>query len=150
MISVLLIGTATFLLDQITKILIQKYFLLGESIPVIEGIFHITITYNKGAAFGLFKNQTLALIIISIAALVLFPFPYRTSGKNNKMVGVSLGLIAGGACGNLIDRLRFGYVFDFLDFRIWPVFNVADTAITIGAVMLAICLIKKAVRVPDS
>lgn len=143
MISVLLIGTATFLFDQITKILIQKYFLFGESIPVIEGIFHITVTHNKGAAFGFFKNQTLALIIISVAALALFPFIYRISGKNNKMVGVCLGLIAGGACGNLMDRLRFGYVFDFLDFRIWPVFNVADAAITIGAVMLAICLIKR-------
>lgn len=143
MISVLLIGTATFLFDQITKILIQKYFLFGESVPVIKGIFHITIIHNKGAAFGLFKNQTLALIVISIAALVLFPFLYKISGKSNKMVGVSLGFIAGGACGNLLDRLRFGYVFDFLDFRIWPVFNVADAAITIGALMLAICLIKR-------
>jgi signal peptidase II len=143
MITLFFTAAALFLIDQISKFLIQKFISLEQSIPIIQGIFHITIVHNKGAAFGLFKEQTIALIIISIAAVVLFPLFYKSSVKHSRLAAISLGMIAGGACGNLVDRLRFGYVVDFLDFRVWPVFNIADAAITIGAVMLAICLIKR-------
>lgn len=142
----LLTVASVLIFDQLSKFLIEKYFILGQSTPVLKDIFHITIVHNRGAAFGIFKNQTPVLIIISIAALILFAFFYgrsKKSGKRYRILEMSLGLIAGGSCGNLIDRIRFGYVFDFLDFRIWPVFNIADAAISTGAVILAIYLIRK-------
>ncbi len=142
----LLTVASVLIFDQFSKFLIEKYFILGQSAPVLKDIFHITIVHNRGAAFGIFKNQTPVLIIISIAVLILFAFFYsrsKKSGKRYRILEMSLGLIAGGSCGNLIDRIRWGYVFDFLDFRIWPVFNIADAAISTGAVILAIYLIRK-------
>ena len=105
--------------------------------PLIKGVFHLTLIHNRGAAFGILKNQTPFFIFVSILAVILIYSALRNN-KNKKYSfhNVSLVLILAGALGNLIDRLRFGYVIDFLDLRIWPVFNVADSAITIGAILL--------------
>lgn len=130
------------LVDQLSKWLACQNLWLGESFPVISGAFHITLIYNTGAAFGLFLNQTIFFVVISIIA-VLFIISFLVSAQLSKgrkstpfLTRFCLALILGGAIGNLIDRLRFGYVVDFLDFRIWPVFNLADSAITLGAIFL--------------
>jgi signal peptidase II len=122
-------------LDRITKFLVTKNLLLNKPFPVIKGIFNLTLICNRGAAFGILKNQIFLLIFTSVFAIILIYFNLRGE-KLKKPYIVSLSLILAGAIGNLIDRLFFGYVIDFLDFRIWPVFNLADSSITIGAILL--------------
>lgn len=129
------------LLDRISKLFFISLFSVGESIPVIRNIFHFTLVHNTGIAFGLFKDQGVIFIIISIVAILLFGwflYSQREEKDFSRLSVFAFSLIIGGAFGNLIDRLQFGYVIDFLDFRIWPVFNIADSAITIGAVILII------------
>lgn len=123
-------------LDQLTKFLATKNLILNQSIPIIKGVFHISLIHNRGAAFGILKNQTPLFVVTSIFAIILIYRSLKTDTKH-KLYSVSLGLILAGAIGNLIDRLFCGYVIDFLDFLIWPVFNVADSAITVGAILLA-------------
>ncbi len=123
--------------DQLTKLLATQNLLLNQSVPLIKGIFHLTLIRNRGAAFGILKNQTPLFISVSILAVILIYFALRNNKhKKYSFYNISLAFILAGALGNLIDRLRLGYVIDFLDFRVWPVFNVADSAITIGAILL--------------
>jgi len=112
----------------------------GGSIPLIKGVFHLTLLRNKGMAFGLFPEQANILLILSFFAVpalltLLIVFSRRIK---TRLVKFGLALILGGTIGNLIDRLRYGEITDFLDFRIWPVFNLADTAITVGAILLVL------------
>lgn len=123
-------------LDQLTKFLVTKNLLLNQSVPIIKGVFHITLIHNRGAAFGILKNQILLFVFTSIFAIILIYFNLKNN-RYKKSYSIFLSLILAGALGNLIDRLFFGFVIDFLDFRIWPVFNIADSAITIGAILLA-------------
>ena len=138
-----LILVLILVLDQATKYLASINLLEGETIPVINGIFHITLVHNRGAAFGLFQAYSGVFVVLSIivASLILY-LNYRWVNKG-ALVTCVLALIVGGAIGNLIDRLRLGYVVDFLDFRVWPVFNIADSAISIGTIILIIYIIKK-------
>ena len=126
--------------DRFSKIYFSHLLSLNESWPILRGVFHMTLVHNTGIAFGLFKNQGIVFIIIPIIAVVLLIFNiyyYRNHQEDlSRMYIVAFSLILGGAIGNLIDRIYFGYVIDFLDFRIWPVFNLADSAITIGAVII--------------
>ncbi len=142
---VLFLSFFVVILDQATKYLAQIFLSSGGSIPIVSGIFHLTLVRNTGAAFGLLKGGALLFIAISIicvAAIVLLLKSNILFSKifgldpQDKLVRFSLGLILGGALGNLIDRLRFSAVIDFLDFRIWPVFNFADSAITIGGLLI--------------
>lgn len=110
----------------------------GQSIPVITNIFHITYIKNTGAAFGILGNYTFLLIIASIVILVLFFLFVKTYSFDNLWFKAASAFIIGGAAGNLIDRVRLGFVIDFLDFRIWPVFNIADMAIVTGGIILII------------
>ncbi len=137
----LLVAVSVLILDQLTKLFILKGLSLGTSIPVLKDIFHITLVYNKGAAFGLFKGQNTFFILLGIVAL-LFIFYYLPRLKGRKVAAFACALLLGGISGNLIDRLRFGSVVDFFDFRIWPVFNVADSAITIGAILIIAQLVR--------
>lgn len=127
--------------DRVTKIFFSKVLGLGESLPLVRGVFHMTLVHNTGIAFGLFKNQGVVFIIIPIIAVVLLVYNiyyYRQSGETlSRIYIIAFSLILGGAIGNLIDRILYGYVIDFIDFRVWPVFNIADSAITIGAVVIA-------------
>ena len=125
-----------FALDQATKILIRHSLYLGESIPS-EAIFRITNTYNTGSAFGLFRDQTIPLIIASFIGITILILLYKHSDKPNRTLRISLGLQLGGAAGNLIDRITMGYVTDFIALGFWPVFNVADSCIVIGLIILA-------------
>jgi len=131
-------------LDQLTKILATNNLLLNQSLPVIKNIFHLSLIHNRGAAFGILKNQIPLFIFTSFSAIILIIFNLKDERyRKLNIYSLSLGLILSGALGNFIDRLFFGYVIDFLDFRIWPVFNVADSAITIGAILLGYSILFK-------
>lgn len=128
--------------DQATKLLITSNLIPGQSIPV--GLVAITYVRNSGAAFGVLANQNMLIIfavLVGVAAIILY---YAYPPFQSSWTRVSLGLLLGGAIGNLIDRLRFGFVVDFIDLRVWPVFNVADSAITTGICVLAYYLLFKA------
>jgi len=116
---------------------------LAESIPVIKSIFHITYVENTGIAFGLFPQGHFLFIIISLIIILVIVFFERKTVLKSPAERFCLGLILGGALGNLIDRLRFGFVIDFLDFRIWPVFNLADSGVCIGGILMVFFLLKK-------
>jgi signal peptidase II len=139
--SLMTVSTVVFL-DRISKTFFSDLLSLGESIPVIRNVLHMTLVYNTGIAFGLFKNQGVVFIVVPIVAIVLLIYNiyyYKNNDeKLSRLYIIAFSLILGGAFGNLIDRILYGYVIDFIDLRIWPVFNVADSAITIGAVIIAI------------
>ena len=138
--AVLWTATLVVLLDQISKLIAVKSLSEGP-VEIIKGIFYLTLTYNTGAAFGIFKDQTILFIIISSIAVIGI-LVYIYFDKSTVYIGkLGFSFILGGAFGNLIDRLRFGYVIDFFDFKVWPVFNIADSAITIGAALLMISLL---------
>jgi signal peptidase II len=128
--------------DQLTKFIVSQALNVNETIPLAKGIFDITLVHNKGAAFGILKNQTYLFIGASLVAISLIYSSLRKS-VNDKYQIFSLSLILGGAVGNLIDRLRLGYVIDFFNLYWWPVFNVADSAITVGGILLAYSIIKR-------
>ena len=141
-IFILSLSILIILLDQLTKYLISKYMLLHQSIPLIKNILHITYIQNTGAGFGILKNQNTFLIFTSLIIIGIILFYIKRIIKE-KQIHIPIALILGGAFGNLIDRIFLGHVIDFIDFRIWPAFNVADSAITIGAVWLMIYFWKK-------
>ena len=123
--------------DQAAKFLVVKNLSLNQSVPVVRGIFHISLVHNRGAAFGLLNNQMPVFVVATVLAVILIALSLKHSRAHKlSLYNIALYLILAGALGNLIDRLFLGYVVDFLDFRVWPVFNIADSAITIGAVLL--------------
>jgi signal peptidase II len=140
----LCLGCTSFViaLDRITKVFFSQLLSYGESLPVIRNVFHFTLVHNTGIAFGFFKDQGIVFIIIPVIAIILLVFNIYYYRQNDEILSrlyiIAFSCILGGAIGNLYDRIRFGYVIDFIDFRVWPVFNIADSAITIGATVIAI------------
>jgi|GEM_PF-989694 signal peptidase II len=134
-ITPLIILLTTLTADQATKLLVVLNMHPGESIPD-SGFFRLTYVTNSGSAFGLFPNQTLFLILTSFVGIGVLLLFYRINPVNSIILRLSLGLQLGGAIGNLVDRVRLGYVVDFIDVGAWPVFNLADSAIMIGLVGL--------------
>jgi signal peptidase II len=132
-----LVAGIVLLLDRITKYLVLLYMTTGQSIPVIEDIFHLTFVKNPGAAFGLFAYRTMFFILVAIVVAAVIIYFHLTLPPEKKLFRIGLGLQLGGALGNLIDRIQSGYVIDFFDFRVWPVFNIADMAILAGVAILA-------------
>jgi signal peptidase II len=142
---------AIVVLDQITKVYIDMHMTLHESIPVINGFFNITYVRNPGAAFGFLADaapflRALFLIGVSIFAAGIIAYYVFKMKTEDILLTYGMSLIMGGAVGNLIDRIRLGEVIDFLDVYIstyhWPAFNVADSAVSAGAVILFYKLIK--------
>jgi signal peptidase II len=129
------LALAVIVLDYVTKTWIAAHFLAGESRIVIPHVLYLTYVQNYHGAFGLFGAHPLLLTAAASAVLIGFYLWYRKEGAA-AVVHLAFALIFGGAVGNIVDRLRFGYVHDFVDLRFWPVFNVADSAITLGVVML--------------
>jgi signal peptidase II len=140
-----LIALLLLVADQVSKMWIRSY---PENELIFEvGFFRVANIHNSGAAFGLFQGQSFALTLfafISVIVLLLcvFFFYRRSSFLDSGLVKAVLGLILGGIVGNLIDRLQFGYVTDFIGVGIWPSFNVADSAITIGVIIFACSLLR--------
>lgn len=119
-------------LDQLVKAFITSTMHPGDSIPIVEYIFHITYVLNPGAAFGIFSHQRAVFIALGLLILCGALYSYSRWSKEGFFVHYGTLLLLGGAIGNLIDRVRSGLVIDFFDFRVWPVFNVADIAIVTG------------------
>ena len=140
-VRLILISGTVVASDQATKALIQNHFSLYETLTVINGFFTITYIMNPGGAFGIFADHSPALrkfvflFLSSIVAVLILWFYNRTCNRD-RILSSAFALIFGGAVGNLIDRVRFGTVVDFLDFHVgrfhWPAFNIADSAITVG------------------
>jgi len=139
-------------LDQATKIWIQNSISFYENIPVVQGFFDLVHVLNRGAAFGFLNQadihwQTYFFIAVSALAVVLIFHLLKTVDRNDQYLFTGLGCILGGALGNMIDRIRIGEVIDFLDFHLaghhWPAFNVADIAISIGALLLLISFYRR-------
>ena len=130
-------------LDQLTKFLIRKNFQLNESLPIIKNVFHFTYITNTGSAFGLFKGINPFFILFSIAVIMVIFYYIQKIKGNERLLQFAVGLLLGGTIGNLIDRLVYGHVIDFIDFRIWPVFNIADSAVTVSVILLIVSLWKK-------
>ncbi len=136
---------AVIVLDQITKAVITEKLFMYGSHKVIDGFFSLVYVMNPGAAFGFLAGapeifRYLFFISITVLAILLIIYYILKSKSQDVLIVISLSLIFGGAVGNLIDRIRFGAVVDFLDFYIgtwhWPAFNAADSAISIGAVLM--------------
>lgn len=136
------IAAAIFSADFFIKTFLRQQYAF-QSVPVIPGIFHLTIVFNKGAAFGILNGQTVFLTYMSIIFIFMFLLFIRQEHKKNLVFFVACGLIIGGAASNFYDRLVLGYVVDYLDLRIWPVFNLSDTCISTGAGLLFLDSLKK-------
>jgi signal peptidase II len=147
-----LVSLAVLLLDQWTKGIVMRTFQIHESREVVSGLFDLTYVQNSGAAFGLFASvdsSVKAVVLNSVAVLVFLivsAYALRSPHKSVRLQ-VGLALILGGAVGNLLDRVRFTYVVDFIDFSIsghhWPAFNLADSAICIGVALLFLDMLQK-------
>ncbi|NLH28573.1 MAG: signal peptidase II [Syntrophomonadaceae bacterium] len=138
----LLIALTAVAVDQLSKAYIASHMQPGDSLTIIPGILHITYVRNPGAAFGIFAYRTeffitTAILFLFVVLVLLFYLP------TDPKVTIPMSILTGGVLGNMIDRLRTRYVVDFIDFRIWPVLNIADIFIFIGAVFIFIYLFTK-------
>ncbi len=123
------------LTDQFTKVLIRRALSNGESISIIDQFIQLKIVENSGGAFGIFPGSQIFLFIISSIVIAVAFFYWLSNRPNALVVTLSFGLIIGGALGNMIDRLMYRNVTDFIDFKFWPVFNIADLAIVLGMIL---------------
>ena len=144
--KIYIIGIITLLLDIISKVIITNTLKLKQSIKIINHFFYITYTKNTGVAFSLLEGSKLFIITATIIILIVL-IKHINNKYINKVEQIAYGLIIGGALGNLIDRIIYGSVIDFIDFRIfnynYPIFNIADSAIVIGVIILIITSIKR-------
>lgn len=140
-----LLVPVVFFLDRFTKTAVIRCYAEGEGLAVWPGVFHLTRVNNTGAAFGMMKHSGQALVLVSVfSVFFLTLFVFRNlflvrSGEirtRTHLSNLAVFLVIGGALGNLYDRLKYGYVIDFLDFRVWPVFNLADASICIGVFLV--------------
>ncbi len=140
-----LIAVGVVLFDQLSKWAVAHRLALHQSIPIVPAFFSLTHVQNRGAAFGIFDDspapwKIALLIVFSLAALVVVSMLLWKNSHQLSLTGVALALVLGGAVGNLWDRVNSGHVVDFLDFYVgtyhWPAFNVADSAIVVGAILL--------------
>ncbi|GED13087.1 signal peptidase II . Aspartic peptidase. MEROPS family A08 [Aneurinibacillus migulanus] len=140
MIYYYVIALLVFFADRITKWLVVTYMEFGQSIPLWEGVFHLTSHRNRGAAFGILQNQRGFFIVITIAIIVGIIWYLWKTHRESKLVSLALALILGGAVGNFYDRVLTGEVVDFFDFTLinFPIFNIADSAIVIGVGLFVI------------
>jgi signal peptidase II len=148
----LLLAVIVFLLDQSAKAMVQETLGPWDKVTVIPGFFNLVHVLNKGAAFGIFNEagsswQTLFFIGATLLAVCLIGYILLSTNRRDRLFLLGFGAILGGALGNLADRVRLGMVVDYLDFYLgsfhWPAFNVADTAITLGALSLLISMYRK-------
>lgn len=124
-------------LDQLTKALVTRALGQGQVILLFGGLVRLDYTQNSGAAFGILQARGLLFILVAVVVSAAIIVSYRRVVVSPLPVRVALGLVLGGSIGNLVDRLRLGYVVDFIDLRWWPVFNLADSSIVVGVLLLA-------------
>ena len=131
------------LLDQFVKYLVRTNMELGQSFPIIFGIFHLTYIENPGAAFGILANRRLLFLLLTIIIVGVMFYLYFQLRQKKSLTAFSLGLVISGALGNFIDRFFRGTVTDLFDRRIWPIFNIADICICVGLALLCYLLFFK-------
>jgi signal peptidase II len=136
------IAVAVLVLDQVTKCIFSQTFAIGESVTLIPHVLKFTLVYNWGAGFGILQGQRIFFLVFSLIVLGYIVYNWKKI-SSNKMAAIPLGLLLGGILGNFIDRLIFGYVVDFIDIGVWPIFNVADSAITVGVIWMVVSIWKK-------
>ncbi|MBQ9930963.1 MAG: signal peptidase II [Firmicutes bacterium] len=137
-----IVAVVIVILDQITKYAVVQNIPLNESIPLIEGVFHLHYIRNEGAAFSLMEGrQTFLIAIVIVVVIIVLAYGFYSRKSGSHALFWALGCVAGGGIGNLIDRARLNYVIDFFDFQVWPVFNVADIAVCVGCGLLAIYIL---------
>lgn len=131
----LIISVLFLAADLITKYFVATNMTVGATIPLFKNIFHLTYVQNTGAAFSILAGQRLLLILMPALVIIFIAIYVLIKKPKNRLLMLSLSMIVSGGLGNLIDRIRFGYVIDFFDFRLinFPVFNVADIWVTLGA-----------------
>jgi signal peptidase II len=131
------VAAAVFILDLVTKSIVRGHLALGESWPNDGWLVKITHVANSGAAFGILQGQGVFLTVTAVIAIGAIAFYYASPPMEHGLLRLALGLQLGGAAGNLLDRLRFGEVTDFIDFPHYPEFNVADSSIVVGLFVIA-------------
>ena len=140
--KVYIFALISLIIDQIVKILVSNYLILGQTIKIINNFFYLTYVQNKGAAFSILIGYRYILIIITFILLYYLYKCIKKQKSLNKLEIISYGLLLGGIIGNLIDRIIYGYVIDYFDFMIFnynfPIFNLADSFIVIGCIILVI------------
>ena len=143
----LLAGIFALALDQITKLIVlQRLAPIGSTV-VIPHILSFTYVQNTHGAFGIGPSSTWIFALVAAGVLVAINLMFRDLASKSRLAQVALGLIAGGAMGNIVDRFRLHFVVDFIDFKIWQyVFNVADTAVNVAAVLLVIAYMRRSSR----
>jgi len=131
-----LISAATLAADQLTKLAVTAAFHPGDSVPLLPPALYLSYVQNTGAAFGLLRGQQAVFIVCSLLIMGWIIREFLAEPRLDAWTRWGYALVLGGACGNLIDRVRLGHVIDFIDLRVWPVFNVGDSAITVGVGLL--------------
>jgi signal peptidase II len=137
-------------LDQLTKHYIVTTFAPGESKIFVPHTIWWTYVQNHAGAFGLFGTQSWLLVAMAVVVLGVFWYAFRDLAARSLVVRIAFGAIVGGAIGNFVDRFHYGFVVDFIDFRWWPVFNVADSCITLGVVVLILTTFRRERRAAHS
>lgn len=145
-----LIALVVIIFDQWTKYLVIENMAIGESIPIIDNLIYLTSHRNPGAAWGILAGQMWFFYIITVIVVGIIIYYMETYSKGHRLLGLSLALVLGGAIGNLIDRVRFQEVVDFVDVYIfsydYPIFNVADSSLVIGVILIGIITLLEEVR----
>lgn len=144
---IIIISIILLCIDQIAKLLVINLLTKTDSIAIIKNFFYLTYINNDGAAFSILVGKRIFLILVAIIVIIMLIHYIKKNNIQNKLEIVSLALIIGGSLGNLMDRVVRGYVIDFLDFKIFnynfPIFNLADTFIVIGVILLLLKELRK-------
>lgn len=137
----ILSGILLIIFDQIIKYLVINNLSLGSSLSIIDNFFYVTYIRNTGIAFGLFQNKNIFMIIIISIIIILLLIFYKKEKNKHLTLNISIVLIISGAIGNLIDRIVRGYIVDYINFTFWPAFNLADSFVVIGSILLGFYVI---------
>ena len=129
-------------LDQVTKYYVMNHFAIGESVSVIQNVFHLTYIINRGAAFGMLANQRWFFLVVAFILIIVYAIYHKKVNRGPISLRIGSALLISGAIGNGIDRYVLHGVVDFFDFRIWPIFNVADIGICVGVACIIYHLLR--------
>ena len=129
-----------YFLDQFSKLFVRRFLSQGESVPIIKNIFHLTLVHNTGAAFGMFQKGGMIFTVLAVIVAILILIFYPQVPRKEWALRLAMGLQLGGALGNFADRIKFGHVTDFISVWNFPVFNIADSSITIGVAVLILAV----------
>ena len=137
-----LIAIIWLVLDQVSKYYVMNHFAIGESVSVIRNVFHLTYIINRGAAFGMLANQRWFFLVVAFILIIVYAIYHKKVNRGPISLRIGSALLISGAIGNGIDRYVLHGVVDFFDFRIWPIFNVADIGICVGVACIIYHLLR--------